>query len=61
MRITPGVLMGAFPFETDDAPESMIFFLPRFSAVKFSNSDRDGPDKLETDEPPGTSSPTHMS
>lgn len=53
--------MGAFPFEIEDAPERVTFFLPTFSAVKFSNSDRDGPDTLETTEPPCASSPTHMS
>ena len=61
MRITPGVLVGPFPFDIDDAPERVVFFLPTFSTVKFSSSDRDGPDALETTEPPCKSSPTHMS
>lgn len=60
VRITPGVLMGPFPLDIEDAPESGIF-PPTFSAVKFSKSHRDCPDTLETIEPPCTSSPTHMS
>ena len=61
MRITPGTLTGGFPFEIDDAPEGVIFLLPTFCAVKFSSSDRDGPETLEAIEPPCTSSPTHIS
>ena len=61
MRITPGVLIEAFPFEIEDASEVVILLFPMFSAAKFSNSDLDGPDPLETIEPPCASSPTHMS
>lgn len=61
LRSTPGVLVKTFPFEIEDAPDSVIFLPPKFSGVKLSNSDRDGPDPLETTEPPCASSPTHIS
>lgn len=64
VRITPGVLKGCLPFETEDAPEGIFLLLPAFSAVKFgkfSNSDRDGPETLDAIEPPAISSPSHMS
>ena len=61
VRITPGVLMGPFPFDIEEASERVVFFPPTFSTVKFSNSDLDGPDVLEITEPPCKSSPTHVS
>lgn len=61
MRITPGVLMRPFPFDIEDASERVAFFPPTFSTVKFSNSEREGTDALETTEPPCKSSPSHGS
>lgn len=62
VRITPGVLMVPFPFDIiEDASERIVFFPATFSTVKFSSSDREGPDALETTEPPRRSSPIHGS
>lgn len=59
VRKTPGVLIGALPFGVDENPEAC--FPPTFSAAKFSNSERECPDVLESKEPPCVSSPTHKS
>lgn len=61
VRITPSVLLEGFPFDVEDAPEGVTFLLPTCSDVKFSKSDRDGPETLEAIESPWVSSPTHMS
>ncbi len=61
VRMTPGVFIWGFPFEMEDAAEGVTFLLPTFSAVKFSNSDLDSPERLDTNEAPCISSPTHMS
>ena len=58
-RRTPGVLIGALPFGVDENPGAC--FPPTFSAAKFSNSERECPDTLESKEPPCMSSPTHKS
>lgn len=59
VRSTPGVLIGPFPFVVEGAREGA--FAVTTSVAKFSKSDRDCPERLETTDPPCVSSPTHRS